>query len=146
MLKIFVLLWAFCLYAADFDCIVVGSSPLSLFEALYKRLEGKSVLVVEQAPECGGAWKSVTVCGIPHVDLGCHEFGNNRKVKEFLESYAGCKMVETLDKKGEFYPSGGCFELIHNLERLLALSGVNLWLSHKLETLFLTPIAKWSKW
>ncbi len=59
----------------DFDYIVVGSSPFSLFEAIYKRCLGNRVLVVEQGAECGGAWKSITICGVPHVDLGCHEFG-----------------------------------------------------------------------
>jgi hypothetical protein len=136
MVRFFLLLWCIALQAIDFDYVVVGTSPISIFEALYKRGEGYRVLVVEQERVCGGAWKSLSVCGVPHVDLGCHEFGKDVKVKKFLEVYAGCKMVSTLES-GEFYPAGGCFELISNLETLIQQSGVVLWLGHKLESVFL---------
>jgi hypothetical protein len=137
-------IWCASAYAAetDFDCIVVGTSPFSMFEAIYKRCLGNRVLVVEQGSECGGAWKSITICGIPHVDLGCHEFGRDPKVQKFLEEYAGCKMVSNSTEKkspadGEFYPSQGCYELTHNLERLMHSLGVVLTLNSKLESVFI---------
>jgi len=145
MQKLFLILCFWCVSAyaveTDFDCIVVGTSPFSMFEALYKRCLGNRVLVVEQGAECGGAWKSITICGIPHVDLGCHEFGRDPKVQKFLEEYAGCKMVSNSpDKKppanGEFYPSQGCYELTHNLERLMHSLGVVLLLNSKVESVF----------
>ncbi len=138
-------LWCIALYGVetDFDYVVVGTSPLSMFEALYKRCEGHRVLVVEQATECGGAWKSLTICGVPNVDLGCHEFGQDLAVRKFLEEYAGCNIIcnaplscQSPPTK-EFYPSRGCYELIHNLEYLLQTSGVILWMNCKLESLFL---------
>ncbi|HSX03546.1 MAG TPA: hypothetical protein VLG76_02330 [Rhabdochlamydiaceae bacterium] len=135
----------FCLYAeVDFDCIVVGTSPTSMFEAIYQTCSGKKVLVVEKAPECGGAWKSINICGIQHADMGCHEFGNAKEVKDFFETFAGCKLVHNapikLESKGGnwgFYPSGGCYELIHNLELLMKKLGTVLLLNSKLETVFL---------
>jgi hypothetical protein len=125
----------------DFDYIVVGTSPFSMLEAIYKRCLGHRVLVVEQGAECGGAWKSISICGIPHVDLGCHEFGRDAKVQKFLEEYVGCTMVSNLpDKKpptnGEYYPSQGCYELTHNLELLMQTVGVVLFLNSKLESVF----------
>jgi hypothetical protein len=146
MKKLFLaLFWCVCLHGleTDFDDIVVGSSPFSLFEAIYKRCLGRRVVVVEQGAECGGAWKSITICGVPHVDLGCHEFGRSQRLVEFLEEYAGCKLVDTTPEMkkpvphGEFYPSEGCYELIRNLELLMNHVGVNLLLNSKLETVFI---------
>ena len=138
MLRFFLFLWCIVLYGVetDFDYVVVGTSPLSLFEALCKRGEGHRVVVVEQATECGGAWKSLTLCGVPRADLGCHEFGCNLDIKKFLEEYAGCRLISTLEN-GEFYPAGGCYELIHNLEHLMQVEGVIVWLNQKLESLYL---------
>jgi len=147
MKKLFLALcfWCICLHGieTDFDDIVVGSSPFSLFEAIYKRCLGRRVLVVEQGAECGGAWKSITICGVPHVDLGCHEFGRNHLLVQFLEEYAGCNIVDTtpaLNKPvphGEFYPSEGCYELTRNLQLLMDHFGVVLLLNSKLESVFI---------
>jgi hypothetical protein len=126
----------------DFDYVVVGTSPISMFEAIYKRCLGNRVLVVEQGAECGGAWKSLTICGVPHVDLGCHEFGTDERVMKFLEAYAGCNMVApnpSLTKpvpNGEFYPSEGCYELSRNLEHLMRSLGIVVLLSTRLESVF----------
>lgn len=136
--------WFVSLHAVetDFDCIVVGTSPFSLFEAIYKRSLGNTVLVVEQGAECGGAWKSITICGVPHVDLGCHEFGRDQRLVPFLEEYAGCKIVGVtpdLQKpapNGEFYLSEGCYELTRNLQQLMNHLGVVLLLNSKLESVF----------
>ncbi len=116
------------LFASDFDCIVIGSSPFSLFEALYQKNLGKNVLILEEASECGGAWKSIDICGIRHVDMGCHQIGSDKVLKAFLEEYAGCKIVsmdhphlpfdETHNSNG-WYFSKGCHELIENLLQLI---------------------------
>lgn len=149
MKKIFLALcfWCFCLYGieTDFDYIVVGSSPFSLFEAIYRRCLGHRVLVVEEGAECGGAWKSITICGVPHVDLGCHKFGRDSRLAKFFEDYAGCTIVDTTPEmkkpvpNGEFYPSEGCYELIRNLQLLMDHYGVILLLNTKLESAFVDP-------
>jgi len=141
---ILALCFCICLHGVetDFDCIVVGSSPFSLFEAIYKKCLGNRVLVVEQGAECGGAWKSITICGVPHVDLGCHEFGRDHRLVQFLEEYAGCNIVGTTpdlkkpQPNGEFYPSEGCYELIRNLQMLMDHYGVILLLNSKVESVF----------
>ncbi len=147
MKKIFLTLcfWCICLHGieTDFDYIVVGSSPFSLFEAIYKKCQGNRVLVVEQGAECGGAWKSITICGVPHVDLGCHEFGRDVRLVSFLEEYAGCNIVGTTPElkkpvpNGEFYPSEGCYELTRNLQLLMDRIGVILLLNSKVESVFI---------
>jgi hypothetical protein len=132
--------------ATDFDCVVVGSSPISLLEALYQAHLGKKVLILEEAKECGGAWKSISICGVEHADLGCHQIGNDPKLEKFLEDFVGCRLV-SLDNALKpyaaaktnrgFYPAHGCFELIDNLQKLLAATDVVLLLSHKLESVYI---------
>ncbi|MBU6447038.1 MAG: hypothetical protein KGQ49_06540, partial [Verrucomicrobia bacterium] len=122
------------LLATDFDCILVGSSPFSLFEALYQNRLGHRVLVLEEAGECGGAWKGIDVCGVQHADLGCHQIGRDLHLKAFLEKYTGCKIVPmdypdqpfdsaALGPNG-WYFSRGCYELIENLLALIAKTDI----------------------
>jgi hypothetical protein len=128
--------------AADFDCVFVGSSPIPLFEAIYQRQLGHTVLILEQTAECGGAWKTIDVCGIAHADLGCHQIGSDIQLKEFLETYGGCRIVPmtppsdsaVTPPENGFYFSGGCYELIHNLMHLIEVTGVTLWYNHRLES------------
>ena len=124
----FLLFFPLVCFAADFDIIVVGTSPICLLEALYQHHLGKKVLVVEAAHECGGAWKSIDICGVQNVDMGCHSMGHDEKMASFLQEYIGCKIVSQDDPhlpyirsnstKG-FYFSRGCFELVDKiLERI----------------------------
>ncbi len=142
----------FCLWIAaaygfetDFDTVIVGASPITMFEAIYRAKIGERVLVVESAAECGGAWKSIEVCGVPNVDLGCHEFGANKLVEQFLEEYAGCKMIPNAPKRvggcpGKVdwgvYPLRGCYELTKNLELRMRKAGVALLLKTRLESVY----------
>lgn len=146
MLKLitFFFIFTFSIFAVetDFDCIVVGTSPTSLFEAIYQTSLGKRVVVVEKSSECGGAWKSIEICGIPHSDMGCHEFGHTAELKKFLEEYAGCKIIPNAPQQQKrqenwgFYPSKGCYELIDHLEFLMYKLGTQLLLNSKLESVF----------
>lgn len=139
-------LWSLSIFAleTDFDCIVVGSSPTSMFEAIYQTSLGKRVALVEKASECGGAWKSIKICGIQHADMGCHELGNTQNIKQFLEKYAGCTIIPNapINEKPRdkdnwgFYPAHGCYELIHNLEFLMNKLGTHLLLNSTLESVF----------
>lgn len=148
ILVFFFLLCRIAFFGVDFDCVVVGSSPFSLIEALYRAHLGERVLILEEAGECGGAWKSITVCGIPHADLGCHQIGQDTLLRSFLEEYIGCHMV-SLDNplisysqssgSNGYYFSRGCFELIDNLEKLLRKTDALLLLNHRLETVSIDP-------
>lgn len=152
-MRFVVAFFLFCqtLLAVDYDCIVIGTSPFSLFEALYQSHSGKKVLILEEAPECGGAWKAISVCGIPHVDLGCHQIGQDLQLKEFLEAYAGCRIV-SMDNPGSpfegsnspngYYFSGGCFELIDHLVQLIQAAKIDLFLNSKVESVFIEPAQK----
>ncbi len=134
-------------FCVDFDCIVIGSSPFSLFEALYKYHSGQRILILEEASECGGAWKAIDICGIAHADLGCHQIGQNSVLKDFLEQYAGCRLVSmdnplleyttAHESPNGYYFSKGCFELIDQLLKLIQKTEIVLHLNSKAESVFL---------
>jgi len=106
------------LFGADFDCAVIGTSPVSLFEALYRYHSGDRVLILEAAHESGGAWKSIDICGVAHADMGCHEISSSPELNRFLEEYGGCSIISG---HTNYYFSQGCFELIdHLLKRIKA--------------------------
>lgn len=144
------------LFAADFDVIIVGTSPICLLEALYRCQIGNRVLILEGASECGGAWKSVDICGIPHADLGCHYMGNDKQMREFLENYLRCNMVslnnprlpyDQASSNLGYYPAGGCYELMQNLMAKVHASNITLMQNLRLTSIYLdtermTAIAK----
>jgi hypothetical protein len=129
-MKIFLCFLFSTLCAADYDCVIAGTSPFSLMEALYQSHLDNRVLILEESDECGGAWKSISVCGIDHVDLGCHQIGNDPELMTFFESL-GCHLVE-LDSK-ETYFSHGCYELIDQLLRRVQASNIALHMGEKIE-------------
>jgi hypothetical protein len=126
------LLCTFSLLGAHYDCIFVGTSPLFLFEALYQHAVGKSVLILEEAPCCGGSWQSVDICGVLHADVGCHEIGNNALLNEFLQIYGGCSLL-SFDAGSSVYFSGGCYELVHNLESRIQNTSIQLLKNHRVD-------------
>ena len=132
------------IFAIDYDCVIIGTSPIPLFEALYQHALGNKVLIVEADEVCGGAWKSVNVCNIENADLGCHQIGKDQKLKDFLEVYGGCKLI-SLDQTNisynskihterGFYFSNGCFELVHNLEKMISNTSISLKLNTEIES------------
>lgn len=147
ILAVFLFIQALC-SGVDFDVVVVGTSPITLLEALYQSHLGKRVLILEAASVCGGAWKSIDVCGVYPVDLGCHTLGKSKQMQTFLEKYVGCHMVSLdnppapFDSKNSpngFYPLKGCYEIIHNLLELINRTNIVVLLEHPLENVTIHP-------
>lgn len=139
--------WLFAV-ETDFDVAVVGTSPVSMLEAIYHAARHERVLILEADNSCGGAWKSVDICGVRHADLGCHLIGSDNRLKEFFEKYFGCSFV-CLDHPYEvwdnshlrcgngFYFSRGCHELITHLETTIASQQNALLFYKKLQSVFI---------
>ncbi|MBY0528822.1 MAG: hypothetical protein K2P51_01380 [Rhabdochlamydiaceae bacterium] len=136
--------------ALDFDVVVVGTSPISLLEALYQHHTGKKVLILEAASECGGAWKSISVCGVKHADLGCHQLGSDTRMIRFLKETVGCEIIamdhpdkppipSNLGVNG-FYFVNGCYEMIRNIEKMIRQTDMVLLLNHPLESVYIDPL------
>lgn len=124
-------------WCSDVDCLFIGSSPFSILEALYQSSLGKRTLVVDSASTYGGAWRTLSICGVQGVDLGCHEIGSDPDLEMFLTQCMGCRLV-SLDDKAEmgFYFSGGCSELMDALGQLLSKSSVQMRLNTRVEEVF----------
>lgn len=132
----------------DFDIVVIGSSPVSLIDALYEHHSGKRVMILEEKGSCGGAWKYIDVCGIPHVDLGCHLIGADKMTQKFLEEYIGCKLValnnplvaygtNSQDDVNGFYPSQGCYELMTHILELIGATDIVLQVNTKVDSVYI---------
>lgn len=129
----------------DFDVIIVGSSPIPLIEALYHAKLGKRVAVLEASSVCGGAWKSIEICGLYPADLGCHTIGHDKQIMHFLQDYIGCTLVsidnpyqpfEPGKSPNGFYFPHGCYELIQNLMNLIKKTEIVFLLGHPVESVF----------
>jgi hypothetical protein len=141
--------WVFAVQT-DYDVAVVGTSPISMLEAIYHISNQERVLILEADERCGGAWKSIDICGIAHADLGCHLIGSDCRLKDFLETYFGCQVVclqhpdqQAVDAHAScpngYYFSKGCHELISRLQSQIQSSNNAVLLNQKLESIFIDP-------
>lgn len=147
-IALFFLACALHCFAVDFDVVVVGSSPIPLLEALYHNYTGKRVLILEASSVLGGAWKSIEICGLYPVDLGCHTLGSDKHIHSFFKDYVGCEMVSIDNPKLSFEPARspngfyfkrGCYELIHNLVQLIEKTDIEVLLNHKIDSVKIDP-------
>lgn len=76
----------------QYDVVVVGSSPLSLLEAIYLRKKGKDVLVLEQNKNIGGAWATVDLPKLPNTQESCHIMLNDPLAYKFMKDKLGWDM------------------------------------------------------
>jgi len=129
----------------DYDVAVVGTSPISMLEAIYHIAKNERVLILEADEKCGGAWKSIDICGITHADLGCHLIGTDNRLKEFFKQYFGCKFIclehpdqEALETHNRcangYYFSEGCYELISHLQRYIESKNNTATVEHEATT------------
>jgi hypothetical protein len=70
----------------DYDCVVVGTSPICFITALAEEASGKRVLMADAASEVGGTWKTTKLLGFSNVELGCHEIDAHRGAYALLEA------------------------------------------------------------
>lgn len=138
------------LSAREYDVAVVGTSPICMIEALYYAALGEQVVILEDGEGIGGAWKTITACGVEGVDLGCHQLGKDPEIKAFLEERIGCQFLclshptdlveeEHRDCPLGYYFTKGCSELITALlERVHSYPNIDLILK-KLERVSCDP-------
>ncbi len=137
----------------DYDVAVVGTSPISMLEAIYHISKNERVLILEADEKCGGAWKSIDICGIANADLGCHLIGADPRLKEFFQKYFGCKFLcllhpdqEAMDSHSQcangYYFSHGCYELVSRLQAAIQSRSNAVLLHQKLESVFIDSSRK----
>ena len=78
-----------------YDCILIGSGPVNLIEAMFLSKQGKKVLVLEQSEYIGGAWGKVPLKeGVPDFQLGCHIWDVEPKAFNFLSEFLDMELVK----------------------------------------------------
>lgn len=76
-----------------YDDVVLGSSPVSMVEALYHARRGRRVLLVEQKSVLGGAWSMIDTLGLRRIENGCHLLTPaDEEVYAFLETALGMEL------------------------------------------------------
>ena len=64
---------------------VIGTSPISIIEAIHRQKNGEKVIVLETKNYPGGAWGTVVYKHIPEVEVGCHIWSYNGDTYKFLK-------------------------------------------------------------
>ena len=89
-----------------YDCILIGSGPVNLIEAMFLSKQGKKVLVLEQSEYVGGAWGKVPLKeGFPDFQLGCHIWDVEPKAFKFISEFLDMELVK-LKPQPEFVFKG----------------------------------------
>ena|GEM_PF-2569212 len=65
---------------------IIGSGPISMFEALYQAKIGNKVVVYDKQNRIGGAWANV-IYNDYNTELGCHIWDVNKETYLFLEKF-----------------------------------------------------------
>jgi hypothetical protein len=72
---------------APYDILIVGSSPLSLIEAVTEACTGRRVCIVEQDDRIGGAWKTEDCLGLVGIETTPHVFLPENRAYSVLDKY-----------------------------------------------------------
>jgi UDP-galactopyranose mutase len=78
-----------------YPCVVIGSSPICLIEALYQSTLQEKILIVESDDHIGGAWGTINLFNFADVEIGPHIiYGScdNRSVYRFMSQFLGISM------------------------------------------------------
>lgn len=80
------------LSSGNLDHICIGTSPISLLEALHQAKEGRRVLILEAADRAGGAWGDCCVFGLPRAEIAPHVLLFNRDTFNYFVQELGVDM------------------------------------------------------
>ena len=86
----------------QYDMIIVGSSLLCCFEAIYQHKLGNKVLMIDRANQIGGAWGTLQLFGFSGVENAVHYFLPNDVAINFLSKALGLK-IESSQKKFQIF-------------------------------------------
>lgn len=115
----------------NWDIAYVGTSPVTVLNAIYQSLNGKKVVVLEKGDKVGGAWAKDTACGIDGVDIGCHNICLKELDAQFLTKAFGIEFIEV--RAHEYLPRGGCARMSERLVDIAQKCGVVLKLRCELD-------------
>lgn len=79
----------------QYDTIIIGSSPLSMLEAISLGILGEKVLILDRSAVLGGAWLTNEIGGYAGVDTSPHilEPGTDGFAYDFVKNTLGMEMI-----------------------------------------------------
>ncbi len=105
-----------------YDYIFVGTGIIPVLEAVYLSRSGKSVLMIDNQKEMGGAWISLNIFGLEKVENAIHYFMPDPYAFDFMKEVLGWDVIESERKFRVFpMPFSGYWKLPYdnNIGRLL---------------------------
>lgn len=76
-----------------YDSIIIGTSPISAIEALYRNHRGEKVLLIDEKETFGGAWTAIKHNDLPDLEIGCHIWSIHKGAFEFLEKFLDLDLI-----------------------------------------------------
>lgn len=87
-----------------YDCAFIGTSTISIMEAVYQRHQGKTVILIDDQPRVGGVWVSLELFGLHDVENAIHYFIYDRAGIDFMRSVLGWDVIRSVRKFRMFVP------------------------------------------
>jgi hypothetical protein len=91
-------------YADSYDSAFVGSSTISLLEALHQHRLGRRVLLVDDQPRIGGVWVTLDLFGLHDVENAIHYFLYDAAGIAFMRSVLGWDVIQS-PRKFRIFPT-----------------------------------------
>jgi len=82
----------------SYDIIFIGTSMISILEAIYQSLSGKKVLMIDDKDDVGGAWCSLELFGLTEVENAIHYFLPDKYSFEFMKKVLGWELISSPKK------------------------------------------------
>jgi len=86
----------------EFEVVVVGGSPLMVFEAVRLSQEGKKVAIIDRKTSLGGAWYIADLDDFEKVEMGCHYIERSKVAYDFFEGLIG-EPLEIMNPRPYFH-------------------------------------------
>ena len=69
------------------DRVYIGTGPLCCIDAIYNKLKGNNVILIDEKTETGGAWTTIKHNDLPPLEIGCHIWSIDKATYSFIEKF-----------------------------------------------------------
>jgi hypothetical protein len=77
-----------------YDYVLIGSGPISIIESIFLNSKKKSVLIVDDKKQLGGAWVTTDLGLYGKLEIGCHIWSYNKNAYDFLKEFLQLKLIK----------------------------------------------------
>ena len=76
------------------DNVYIGTGPISVIDACLEKKNNRSVLLIDEKEQVGGAWVSIEVGKFGQLEIGCHIWSYNAQVYAFIKDFFKLDLIE----------------------------------------------------